>query len=422
MIYAIVAIVVVVFFVIFFFSCYTVVSANQAHVVVTMGRGRRIISPVKKDGIDGNTSYFYVPIFMKRYILTLSNVKIDILNIPLNDLEVAPFLCDVITWLRIEDPVLAAERLDLSSENVFQSLHSDLTAIVQAVARAASMKMELLDLMRDRTTFSKSVSSEVDIILKGWGVALTNLEINDIRDADGSEIIQNYETIRKAAIESKTRIEIAQRDREAIEQEQSNRQLAEVSKANAEKTFITAQIERDTAVGIANQEKEQSIAVAEQKTNEKKVSALRTSQVGQAEIAKEASIVRADGEGEAIRIRGEKEAAVVTLKGKADGNAIEFKGLAEAKAKDAMAEALKKYNDAGINLEKIKASVTVQQAYAEAYSKIAEKANIKIVSGGEGGNILGLPITASTGASFGQMLEAFGTEKISEVIEAVKKS
>lgn len=422
MISIIIGIVVIVAIVAFcFFATYKVIGPNEAHVVVFMGRGRKIKSPIQKNGVEGKTAYFFIPFLMKRYIMPLTNVKLDILDIHLNDREMAPYICDVMTWLHIEDPVKAAERLDLDG-NVFESLHRDLIAIVQAIARAASMKQEILDIMRDRATFATGVSTEVDSVLQSWGVQLVNLEINDIRDQEGSSVIANYESMRKATVQSVARIEISKRDREAVEVEQNNKQLAEIAKAVAEKEYTTKQIERDTTIGTREQDKYQQIAVAEAETNKLKIVALRARTVGEANVIKEAAVVRAEGEGEAIRIKGEKEADVTTLKGKAEGTAIEAKGLAEAKAKDAMAKALKEYNDAATVIEKIKAGVEVQKAYAEAYSMIADKANIKIVTGGEGANILGLPMNAKTGADIGQMVEAFGGfEKIKEAIGGIVK-
>jgi flotillin len=392
----------------FFLGTYKVIGSNEAHVLVIMGSGRRIYSPVASgEGVKGKTAYFFIPFLMKRYIMPLTNVKLDIQDIQLNDMQMAPFECDVVTWLHIEDPVKAAERLDFT-QNVFQGLHSDLQAIVQAIARASSMKQEILDIMRDRKTFSNGVSAEVDVVLKEWGVQLVNLEVNDIRDTDGSEVIQNYESMRKAQVASLARIEVATRDREAVEQEQDNRQKANVATATAEKTFTLAQTEKDAAIGIAQQDRDSRIAIAAAETNKQKVEAYRVTTVGSAEVQKQAAITQAEGDGEAIRIKGEKEANVVSLTGKAQADAIEAKGLAEAKAKDAMAKALKEFNDAGINLEQIRANVDIQRAFAQAYAEIAKNAEIKVVTGGKGGNILGLPMNAETGADLGQMVEAFG--------------
>lgn len=405
-----------------FLMTYKVVGTNEAHVIVFMGRGRTVKSPVmNEDGTRGKTSYFFVPFLMKRYILPLINVKLDINDIKLNDMEFAPFGCDVNTWLYIQDPIKASERMNFEDEEPFNYLHRDLAALVQAIARAAAMKQEIKDIMRDRQTFANGVLKEVDVVMKEWGIKLVNLEVNDIRDQDGANVISNYESMRKAQVESTARIEVANRNREAIEKEQENRQKAEIATAAAEQAFKTRQMERDKAVGIAEQQKNQDIATAEQKANETKVESIRTLEVGKAKVQKEATIEEATGLGEAIRIEGEKKADVVKLTGTADASAIEAKGLAEAKAKDAMAEALKKYNDAATTIEKIKAAVEVQKAMAEAVSKISSNAEIKIVTSGEGGNIFGLPLNAKTGADLGQLIEAFGGEKLNEVIKEAKK-
>ncbi|MCK5017888.1 MAG: hypothetical protein KAS32_12565, partial [Candidatus Peribacteraceae bacterium] len=207
--------VVSVLLILFFLFTYTVIDPNDAHVVVFMGRGRKIYSPVEKEGRKTKTSYFYIPLLMKRFKLPLTNVKMDIKNIHLNDREVAPFICDVITWLHISDPIQAAERLDLKQP--FESLEADLINLVQAVARAVAMKQEVLDIMRDRQTFSKSVSAEVGDILNQWGVDLVNLEINDIRDdaEKDSSVISDYESIRKIHVKTQARQEVAIKNREA---------------------------------------------------------------------------------------------------------------------------------------------------------------------------------------------------------------
>ena len=408
---------------IFFFATYRVVNADEAHVIVFMGKDRRVYSPRYKisDGseVGGKTSYFYIPFLMKRQILPLLNVKMDIKDIHLNDMNVAPFISDVISWLHIDDPIRAAERLNFNhSEGTFGSLKDDLINMVHAIARSVAMKQEVLDIMRDRTTFASSVRQEVDGHLKSWGVELVALEVNDIRD-DGeknSHIIANYEAIRKVQVESTARKEVAERTREAVEVEQDNRNKSEVAKASADEQILKRQIERDKNTGIAEQEKQVEIAKSEEIANTQKVLATRKLEVGTASVKKEAAIELATGEAEAIRIKGEKEAQVVKLTGEAEARATEAKGLAEATAKDAMAEALKKFNEAGISLEKIRAWVEVQIAQAQAQGKIAENAEIKIVNSGKGGNILGFDLNAENGANLGQMLEGLDLGKIASFL------
>lgn len=426
------AIVAVVLFVLFiaFLATYKVIPANEAHVLVVMGGGRRIMSPIaspRGDGAEGEvrvkTAYFFIPFLMKREVMPLVNVRDDIKDIQLNDLEMAPFVADVVAWLRIEDPVKAASRLDFTNGTPFVSLHQDLVGIVQAIARTVSMKQEILDIMRDRKTFSTGVSTEVDLVLKEWGIALVNLEVNDIRDGDGSEVIQNYELMRKATIESLARIQVSKKNREAVEAEQENIKLAEIATAESEKAFTIAQTTKDEVIGVAIQGKDKRIAVAEADTNKTKVDALRVLEVGTAEVKKEAAVVTATGEGEALRIKGEKEADVIKLTGAADASAIEAKGLAEATAKLKFAEALQKYNDAGLGIEKLYAWRDVKKAFAEAQGKIAENAEIKLVTSGKGMSIFGMEMNAENGADLGAMIEAMDKEIDSgAVVSTIKKA
>jgi flotillin len=405
--------------VIFFILTYKVVDPNDAHVVVIMGRGRKIYSPKTKEGIRTRTAYFYIPLLMKRFILPLTNVKMDIPDIHLNDIEVAPFICDVITWLHIDDPITAAERLNLTEP--FISLKEDLVNIVQAVARAVAMKQEVLEIMRDRATFSQAVSAEVGDVLNDWGVKLINLEVNDIRDdaEKQSSVISDYESIRKADINSKARKEVATKDREAVEIEQNNREKAAIATAIAEENLTKRQIEKDKQIGIEAQNKDLAIARQEESANEQKVSALRKLEVGKATVTKEATIEKAIGEAEAIRVTGDKEADVIKLTGEAEGAAIEAKGRAQALAKDKMAEAMQKFNDAATNIEKIRAWIEVEKAKYEALGMALAEADLKLVNSGDKGSIFGFPITAQMGADLAQMVEAMGG--IDKVKDAAKK-
>ena len=387
---------------------YTVVDPNDAHILVRMGSGRKLYAPkFKAEGLVGvqpKTAYFYIPFLMTRTILPLTNVKMGIPNIHLNDENVAPFVCDVIAWIHINDPVMAAERLSGTTENVFSSLQEDLINVVQATARAAAMSMEVIDIMRNRKPFAERVSAEVNDVMKKFGVELVNLEVNDIKDdaEKESRVIADYEDMIKAGIRSKARIEIATKNKEAVLVEQERKKESEVATAIATEEYTKKQIEKDKNIGIAQQAQIKDIAEQEELANQQKISAVRTLEVGKAEVLKEAKIEEATGEGEAVRITGEKEANVITLKGTAEGDAIREKGTAEATAKDKMAEAMAKFNDSATGIEKIRADIEIKKAMWDAYGKIAENADIKVVTSGKGGNMFGFPINAETGADMGQ--------------------
>lgn len=405
-----------------FLSTYTVVEPNQAHIVTRMSYGRKVYSP--KIGADGKplgkTAYFYIPFLMKRDILYLTNVKEIISNIELHDKEVAPFLCDVVCWFHINNPALGAERLDLSDP--FESVRHSLINLIQAVGREAAMNQEILDIMRDRKTFRNSVKEAVAEGMEHWGVEVVDLEINDIRDADGSSVIANYESIRQVSIATSARKQNAEKVREAIEVEQDNKQKAEVRTAEVEETIRKRQVGKDKAIGISEAERDLEIAQQTEKANVQKVSAARTLEVGTADVVREATIKRAEGEGEAIRIKGEKQAAVTKLTGTAEANVVEAKGLAEAKAKDAMAEALKKFNESGITLEQIKAFVEVQKAKFGSLAEAFTNANINLTSS-DPQKIFGFGLDAEGGASlatFLKQLETMSGKSAQELIKEVK--
>lgn len=409
------------------FSAYTVVTPNQAHIVTRMSGGRTVFSP--KIGDNGRplykTAYFYFPMVMKRQVLDLTNVKMEINNIELHDKEVAPFMCDVVCWFHVINPDLAAERLDLRHpEGNFGSVLESLRNLIPAVAREVAMKQEVLDIMRDRKTFGDSLSQSVEIQIEKWGVTMVDLEINDIRDAANSAIIGNYESMRQNVISSTARKQNAQMVQEAIVAEQGNKQLAEMKTAEVEETFRKRQIAKDKEIGIAEADRDLEIAKSTELANKQKVSAQQTLEVGQAEIKAQAVVKVATGEADAIKVKGEKQAEVIKLTGTAEASVVEAKGLAEAKAKDAMAEALKKFTEAGITLEQIKAFVEVQKSKYGSIAAAFQAANINLTSS-DPQKIFGFGLDAEGGASLSQFiktLEASTGKKLPEIVDAVKKT
>jgi len=410
--------------VVIFLAIYKVVDPNEAHIVVRMGSGRKVYAPklAGREDVSGKTSYFFIPRLMTRQILPLTNVKMSIANIQLKDQEVAPFICDVISWIRIDDPIMASERLNVDHpRGVFGSLSEDLESIVHATSREAAMKQEILEILRDRKTFSESVSSVVDETLSEWGAKLINLEVIDIKDdeAKNSRVIADYESIRKVKINTDARKKNSVMDREAIEVEQENHRAAEVATAEAEEALRKRQIEKDKQIGISEQEQVMDVAKQEELANAQKVSALRTLEVGKASVQKEATVEVANGEAQAYLVKGEKEADVIKLRGQASADVVRANGEAEAIAKDKMAEAMKKFNDAATNVEKIRAYIEVKKAEWAAYGMVAKNAEIKVVNSGKGASILGIPMNAETGGDLGQMMEGLDLGDIKNIISKV---
>jgi flotillin len=352
-------------FVVFFLMTYTVVKPNEAHVAVIGNGGRKVYSPnpvARKNG----SAYFYIPLFMKRVILPLGKVKIEIDSFKLRDKNVAPAVCDVVTWLSINDPELVVESISLHESSFEDAVRDTLQAQVSGIARAAAMNSEILDLMRDRTSFGNIVQGQVNGALRPFGLDLIQLEIIDFSDAEESHVIQDYEEMRQSEIESQSRQTIALQNKEAEVTEAENQRIAGIAKQHSQQEIQISEIKRNELTQSANAEAEMRIAEKLKETNRIKIDALRVKTVGEAEVTKEATITQADGESEAVRITGVAQTEVVRLTGQAEADANKQRGLAEAEilkqtgiakgaAITAEAEGLAKYNEAGMALERLRA-------------------------------------------------------------------
>ena len=290
-------------FILFILLTYKVVEPNEAHIVITMGRGRKVYSPNIEKDVDGKiikkskTAYIFVPLIMQREILPLANVKMEIPGFPLNDMEMAPFECLVTCWFRITEPGIAVEKLDLRAEdpegeetNFEYSVRQTLEEQVRGIARAAAMKQEVLDIMRDRKTFGDRVEEEVNGALVEWGLELVKLEIVNFSDSKDSLVLKNYEKARESEIESNSRKKIAEQNKLAEVIEAKTAQEAGIAKADSEREIEKANVEKNKQVNIANQEAEMEVAKKAEEANEQKVEATRTLEVGKASVVKEAKI------------------------------------------------------------------------------------------------------------------------------------
>jgi len=177
-------------------------------------------------------------------------------------------------------------------------------------------------------------------------------------------------------------------------------QEKETKKAEAEESYRKRQIEKDEKLGIATQDKNLKISKAEKEANIQAVEAKRKMEVGTAEVEKEARIENAKGEAESIKLKGFAEADV-----------SKQKLFAEAEGTEKKAVALKQYTDAGLSLEVIKANIEIKKAQFNALAEGLKVAKINLVTSGES-NILGIPISAETGADLGAMLVALQNQGI----------
>ena len=389
---------------------YTVVKAHEAHIVVRR-RGRKVYCSRQGE----KSAYWYVPYFMQRSILPLENIKLVISNIPLRDIDMAKFAGDVRCWLNLENPDLAAEKLgrvETDGTTGFPALQADVKDLIEAVARNSSMKMDVVNIMKDRAKFSQIVKEEVAPILKSeWGIKIAGLEVIYFRDIEGYTVIKDIEVRQAKLIETETRKQLADYEKNAAIVEAIANQEKETQRAEAEQTYRIRQVLKDQRIGQSEQEKQQEIAKATQQANKQTIEASRVLTVGQAEINKQATVVQAEGEAQANIKRAEGQSQYTKLTGFAEADVNRQKLFAEAEGTEKKALALKQYNEAGLSLEVIRANQTIKQAQFAALSEGLKVAKINLVTSGES-NILGIPVSAETGADLGAMLVALSNQGI----------
>ncbi len=397
---------------------YTVVKVAEAHIVVRR-KGRKVYCSRQGE----KSAYWYVPYLMQRSILPLENIKLVIPNIPLRDIDMAKFAGDVRCWLNIENPDLAAEKLgrvETDETSSFPALQADVKDLIEAVARNSSMKMDVVNIMKDRDKFSQIVKDEVAPILKAeWGIKIAGLEVIYFRDIEGYTVIKDIEARQAKLIETETRKQLADYEKNAAIVEAIANQEKETQKAEAEETYRIRQIQKDQKIGQSEQEKQQEIARATQQANKQTIEANRVLTVGQADINKQATVVQAEGEAQANIKKAEGQSQYTKLTGFAEADVNKQKLLAEAEGTEKKALALKQYNEAGLSLEVIRANQAIKQAQFAALSEGLKVAKINLVTSGES-NILGIPVSAETGADLGAMLVALSNQGI-DVTDLLRK-
>lgn len=378
---------------------YRVVPVNEAHIRVL--RHKKSIFSTR----EGRSAYWVVPFITKLNRLPLSNLAIPVNDIKLNDKNMAKFVCDIVCFINIKDLNLAAERLVLSSSEKelgfdFMRLSEDLRAIMESIGRTVVTKQTLLDIYMNRQLLDEAITREVEMVFPKWGIQLVDLELKDIKDAGGSTIIFDIERKVAAEIRRDAEIRVATTTKEA-----------EIIKAESEEIYRKRQIEKDQAIGIAEQSKNQEIAVKEAAANVQKIEAARKIEVGQAEIEKQKIEQLAMGQRIKFTVEAEGHSNEIESVGKAEANIIQIKKEAEAAGTLKLAQALKEFNELALNVKMLDIHKEVMLSKFHALAESIEKADIKwIMSGAHAQKFFGLNLDAEGGANLQQFFEESGLD------------
>jgi len=413
-----------------------VVPTNMVHIVqsskktVSYGRGRA----------DGNT-YYEIPSFIPIFGVTVTQFPESIFDISLRDYEAydtgrLPFVVDIKAFFRIADSQIAAQRVAN-----FTELQGQLMGVLQGAVRGILGNNKLENIMQDRSNLGEMFTKEVNDQLQEWGVTTAKMiEFMDIRDSNGSQVIQNMMAKEKSRIEKESRVTVADNIREAEMKEiEAKREIA-LTRTQAEQQVGIREAEAAKEVGIAKEKSNQQVQTEAKITTEKVMEVQKVQSVKQAEIDKEVAIVKADEqkqvqvvnaqatkESQIIKADAEKESTVriadgnlqATLK-QAEG--IQAEGLAKAEAEKAILLAPvnaqltlakeigenQSYQAYLIEVRKVEATEAVGKEMAQAM----READLKVIANSgsvqNGVASLGDIFTPAGGTSIAGMLEALG--------------
>lgn len=391
-----------------------VVPTNEVHIVQS---SKKTLS-YGKDTPNGNT-YYQWPSWIPFFGVNKSSLPVSVFGLDLEDYEAydkgrLPFIVDVKAFFRITDSNVAAERV-----SSFSDLLKQLEAVVQGAVRSILACNELEDIMQGRSKFGDEFTKEVSDQLQNWGVqTVKNIELMDIRDAQGSRVIHNIMEKKKSHIEMESRQAVAQNNKVASISEIEARREIEVQQQEAAQQTGLRTVEARRMVELANQEATQSVKEQEKITKQKEMSVVEVESVAKAEIQKKVTVVKA---------AQDRETEILVAEGKLQAKKLESEGLlAEGNAKAAADKAMQlapveaqivlakeiggneSYQKYLITIEQIKASqnVGIEQA------KALEKADIKVIANTgdvvNGVNSVMDMFSAKGGTQLGAMLEAVG--------------
>ena len=395
--------------------------------------------------------------FTKVHRIPLENLRVEVQGIKLNDSNMAEFQCDVVCFVHINDPMLAAERTNIGKEKVRyedrrgaiseSQLAADFRAILEAVCRTTATQQTILEIYKDRKRLQQSIAQQVEDVFPLWGLELTDLEIQNLKDVPNSTIIHDIERKIAAVINADAEVKVAEENRRARVVKAQQDRDARIAEAESQETAGKRVIEKDQTLGVADQLKQKEIQLRTLEANTQIVEAKRKLDVGTADINRQVTVTNADaakqktileaeaarqqtilraeaskqqaelegaGEGAKLRLIGEGEGAKAELVGKGEGAAIEAKAVGQANGTEKLAEAQKKYEESGAFRAKLLDTISaIMIAYANAGGKVAENARINIISGDSqellSGGIFGkLGLGPKEGAALMQMAQTLG--------------
>jgi flotillin len=429
-----------------------IVPTNVVHIVQ---RGSKTVSY----GVGKGSNVYYAfpkwfPIIgVEVRELPVSNFDIQLIKYSAFDKDRVPFVVDVTAFFHISDTNKAAEKVAS-----FVELKTQLTNIVQGTVRSILAKNKLELIMEERSKFGSEFTDNVKEDLKNWGVeAIKNIELMDVRDAEGSNVIHQIMAKRMSAIDMESRSEVAKNRKTAEQAELEAKKEIDVTRAETERISGEAKAKSEQAIGIAKadsmknsgiaeQNSVSEIAKAERLTAEQQMEVVKVNQIKQAEIDKEKAVINAEQEKLKVEIEAQankykietdaaaeleakkKNAEGIKNIGQAEAEVIKAKGISEAESKKAMELAgvtaqttlakeigeNKPYQEYLIRVKEVEVSQVVGVAQYESLATALSKADLKLlVNSGD---------VHSGLSNLTDLFTAKGASQLNGMIEALKQT
>ncbi|MFH1454201.1 MAG: SPFH domain-containing protein [Armatimonadota bacterium] len=393
----------VVLFIIILAKIYTVVPADYAHVVIQRGK-MRVFSSHPEYTQDSKGAYFNIPSWFFLFGLGMRVHKIPLKIIPVRvqeflafDIDRARFLCDIIAYVAVKKPIVAAQRF---SGDMLE-LAEQIARVVQATTRDATTKKTIREIINNRDEIIRQITPALASAIDAWGLDLKDIELVEFKDPvkpqgldkEASHVITDISSIIEEQINS-----------EARQKNADQRRAARLKEAIADEEARKREIQRDEEVAKRIQEKNRLIAEKEKEAVREQLEVTKVDKIKNAEIEKEKKLVIAaqDKEVEEIykqqqRLKGEGERSFLEEQAKGLAAPIREKGYAEADAKEKLQEALNKFGDEAIRALVAEKIVAMQEAVGIAGAKALENADFRVFAGSE---------TDKAGFDIGKALEA----------------
>ncbi len=306
-----------------------VVSPNEVHVV----QGAKNTLSYGKDKPNGNV-YYAIPSFIPFFGVETLTLPVSVFDLSFDaykayDKDKVPFEVDITAFFRIGDSNIAAQRV-----STIEELECQLRSVVQGAVRTTLAKSDIEQIMLDRAVFGEQFTSEVTDELKAWGIdTVKSIELMDIRDAEGSKVIDNIQAKKKSSIEMESRKEVASNKKQAEMAEIAARQEVELKDQEAQELVGKRTVEQEQQVELAREAKLQTVKEQQRVTKEKEMAVLQVETVKRADILKEEAIVKQNESKETRLIKAEADLQV-EQKAK-DSRIVESEGLLTAKENEA---------------------------------------------------------------------------------------